>query len=93
VTGKLVSDSGFTSVTADGIEANDVLNTSNPNEIVFGLNVMNSGTDGFDFRIPSGANVTLQLDPLPVGDVKSLVKVGSMKWPVNALPLKLSGWN
>lgn len=93
ISGKIVSDVAFTSVTLDGIESYDTVDTSNPNEIAFNMNVMNSGIDGIDFKLPIGANVTLNLDPLPVGEVKALLKVGVMKWSVNTLPLKLSGWN
>lgn len=93
VSGRVVSDVAFASVSQVGIESNDMVDATNPYEIAFQLNVMNSGTDGFDFTLPDGANVTLHLDPLPQGDVKAMLKVGSMKWPVNALPLKLGGWN
>mgnify|MGYP001798430782 FL=1 len=92
-------------MTGVDLEKNDILDTSNPNEIRFDFTVQNIWEDGIDFRLPEGAAATLSLgaDNSGANDViadntnnqgsAQLLKVGAQQWEVNALPLDLSGWD
>ena len=56
--GTAASTANYVSVTGFSIEANDVLDfTTDPAVISFTLNANNTGQDGFDFQVASGADV------------------------------------
>jgi len=55
--GDVQSDQTFTSVTGFSIEANDILNVSDPSRIVYSLGVGGTSEDGFDFEFPAGSTV------------------------------------
>ena len=60
-TGSVVSDRPITSVEAVSLESvGDSLDSSNPNRIDFQLTTT-SWHDGFNFQVPQGAQVTLQI--------------------------------
>ena len=63
--GLLTSDGGFDSVTEDSIEGSDTF-TVGTTDVFFNLRVSKTYQDGFDFSVPSGANVCFDLD-LPAG--------------------------
>lgn len=89
--GSIVSNSPATSVQGANLESNDRIDTSDPSRIDFNLQVNEGFEDGIDFRFPTGASLSLNLE----GDTQeaaSLVQIGSEKWPVSGLPLDLSGW-
>jgi hypothetical protein len=66
--GNVISTQPFDSVTEVGIEANDTLDfTTDPSRIRFVNNVTVGASDGWDFTIPAGAEVCLELD-LPEGE-------------------------
>ena len=72
------------------MEDSDVLDASEPVQVNFDLHVWPGWYDGFDFQFPEEA--TLYIDfAIPEG-AEGLVHVGKARWPVNQLPLELSGW-
>ncbi len=80
--GTVVSSQGFTNVTPFSVENRDTLDfTSNPNEIVYDLTVINGGgvQDGFVFTFPQGASVCFGVDS-PLG---ATVLLGEDRTPVN----------
>ncbi|MGB5261162.1 MAG: ASPIC/UnbV domain-containing protein, partial [Gammaproteobacteria bacterium] len=92
-TGEIVSDQAFTGVSAVSIEANDVLDTTDPMRIVFDLGMWNQWEDGLDFQAAPGAQLTLNLTAgSPFANPAQAVRVGNLKWPVDNLPLELGGW-
>ena len=103
--GSIVAEQPIDLATGVDLEKNDILNTSDPNEIRFDFTVQNIWEDGIDFRLPEGAAATLSLgaDNSGANDViadntnnqgsAQLLKVGAQQWEVNALPLDLSGWD
>ena len=92
-TGEIVSDQPFTGVSAVSIEANDVLDTTDPMRIVFDLRMWNQWEDGIDFQTAPGAQLTLNLTAgKPFANPAQAVRVGNLKWPVENLPLDISGW-
>lgn len=64
--GTVTSTSNFTSVKPQGLEAGDVLNTSNTKQISFAFISKGTGADGVDFKLPDGANACLKV-PVPAG--------------------------
>jgi hypothetical protein len=47
--------------------------------------------DGIDLLYPPNTTLWLSLD-LPAINPQEYIWVGQQKWPVNAMPLELSGW-
>jgi len=91
--GELASDQPFVSVAAVGLEANDVLDTTDPARIVFNLGMGNQWEDGIDFQAAPGAQLSLNLTTgSPFAPPARAVRVGNRQWPVGNLPLDLSGW-
>jgi hypothetical protein len=91
--GEIVSDQPFTSVSAVSLEANDLLDASDPKRIVFDLAMWSQWEDGIDYQVPSGAQLSLDLTTgYPFASPAEAVRVGILKWPVGSLPLDLSGW-
>jgi hypothetical protein len=88
--GSLESDSPAVSVKQVGIEANDVIDTTNLNRIDFELNVWKGFEDGIDFRFAAGSSLVLNLDRAE--EVVDLVKIGEQNWSVSQLPLDLGEW-
>ncbi len=60
--GMITSDQGFTSVTPFSLEANDILDTSDPGQVNFSLQMSSPWQDGFGFQVPAGADVCLTID-------------------------------
>lgn len=91
--GRLISDTPLLTVEPFDLEFSwgDVLDSSDPTQIAFVMNVVNSRQDGFDFEFPAGASVRFELDK-PAIEAAKLVRIGQNQWPVNALPLDLTGW-
>ncbi len=91
--GEIVSNQPFTTVSAVSIEANDVLDTSNPTRIVFDLSMGKQWEDGIDFQTAPGAQLTLNLTSgRPFSIPGKALRIGESKWPVDNLPLDLGGW-
>jgi len=91
--GELASDQPFVSVAAVGLEANDVLDTTDPARIVFNLGMGNQWEDGIDFQAAPGAQLSLNLTTgSPFAPPARAVRVGNRQWLVGNLPLDLSGW-
>jgi hypothetical protein len=91
--GEIVTDKPFTSVSAVRLEANDVLDTTDPARIVFDLRMWKQWEDGIDFRATPGAQLTLNLTSAhPFTSPARAVRVGNLKWPVESLPLGLGSW-
>ncbi len=59
--GDISASQPFDSVTPFSIEGNDLFDLSDPTAIGYGLAVGNAGQDGFEFSIPGGANLCLDL--------------------------------
>ena len=88
--GSIVSDLPAITIEPFWLEANDVLDTSDPTHITFDLRMWQGFQDGFDFEFPPKAKVYLDLET-PEG-AADLIHVGKTRWPVSQLPLELSGW-
>ena len=90
--GEIVSDQPFTTVSAVSIEANDVLDTTDPLRIVFDLGMWNQWEDGIDFQAAPGAQLTLNLTTgSPYDNPAQAVHVGNLEWPIDNLPPEF-GW-
>ena len=79
-------------VSADGValESDDVLKTSeDKTRVEFTLHVVNSGQDGIDIELPSGAEVSLELNGNTV-EAARLVQVGGDRWRIESLPVMLT---
>jgi hypothetical protein len=59
--GTITSTVNFTSFKPQGLEPSDLLNTSNPKQIGFTFDSKGTGSDGFDFTLPDGADAHLQI--------------------------------
>jgi hypothetical protein len=91
-TGELVSDQPFAGVAAVSLEANDVLDTTDPTRIIFDLRMWGQWEDGLDFQLAPGAQLALNLTAAnPFASPAQAVHVGNRKWPVENLPLDISG--
>ena len=64
--GTVTSTSSFSSFKRQGLESNDVLDTSSPKQIGFTFYSNGTGQDGVDFKLPDGANACLKV-PVPSG--------------------------
>ena len=92
-TGELISDHPFISVSAVSLEGDDVLDTADPTRIVFNLGLGQQWQDGIDFLAAPGAQLSLNLTAAsPFSTPAKAVRVGDLKWPVEHMPLDLSGW-
>lgn len=60
--GAIVSDRPLSPVVRYMLEANDVVETSEPYRIGFGLHVQEGWQDGFEFELPTDASATLYLN-------------------------------
>lgn len=75
--GSAESSQPLSNRTPFSLEASDQFDVSNPSRIVFSLAVGNNGQDGFDFGVPAGASVCLNIQA-PPGFV---VEVGPSRTP------------
>ena len=91
-TGELVSDLPFTTVVPKGLEGNDILDNTNPLRLVFDLRMWSPWEDGFEFVVPAGAHVELSLQPQGTEDPAQSLHLGAQRWPVQQLPVDISGW-
>ena len=89
-TGSIVSDQPLISITPVSIEASDILNTSNPQEIIFDISMWGPWFDGFDFEFPADATVTFDVQTTG-GDATDLVFIGGDRCTIDQLPLDISG--
>ena len=91
--GEIVSDQPFSSVSAFSLEANDVLETTDPARIVFDLRMWNQWEDGIEFQAAPGAQLSLNLTTgNPFSTPSKALRIGESKWPVDNLPVNISGW-
>jgi hypothetical protein len=89
--GKIISDMPFIKISPVELEPNDTLGTSDPQVIVFDINMGRHWYDGIDFDFPPEATITLDLqNPSQGGD--DLILIGKDRWPISNLPLDISGW-
>jgi hypothetical protein len=75
--GSLKSNLPFTNVTGVSVEANDIVDTSNPLVITYKLGVGGAGEDGFNFSFPEAANVCFD-STQPTGVVVRVGGVGNI---------------
>jgi hypothetical protein len=87
-TGAIVASAPYSGVTGVALEASDLLDVSDPTQILFDLRVWNQWTDGIDFAFPKGTEITLQLND-NTATAAELVDIGGERWPVNQLPVRL----
>lgn len=90
--GEIVSNRPFHTVSPVGLEADDVLDTTDPLQIVFDLHMWNSWEDAIRFQFPADAEVHLALQPQGGEDPADVLQVGADRWPVEDVPLNISGW-
>lgn len=85
--GRLRSSKAFTSLVPIGLEADDTLALTRPDEISFSIEMQQGNQDGFYFSVPPGAYVSLVVDDtLPDGlvlDESTGVISGTPASPVN----------
>ena len=87
--GEITSDLAATGASGSGLDAGDVLDLSDPTRIRFDARVFAGGRDAFELVYPPGATVSVHLDdPAQAG----LIFVGASRWPIDSLPLDISGW-
>lgn len=89
--GSIVSNQMLTQLESVDLESNDILNTTNPNQIEFELTVFQGFRDGFDFQVSPGASLALDLDN-SIDNITSLVKIGGNKWPISQSSVDLTNW-
>ena len=90
--GEVVASQAFSSVTGVSLEGNDVLDTTDPLRIAFDMRMWSPWEDGFDFRVPAGAQVSLNLQSAAGANPVEVIRVGAERWPVQQLPVDISGW-
>ena len=88
--GRILSNMPVESVQAFGLESGDLLDLSNPKRIVFDFHITGRALDGVDFRFPAEARVELIVDD--PADGYNTLHVGEHMWPVEGMPVDLSGW-
>lgn len=59
--GSITSSLGFTYVNGSSLEADDILDTSNPNNLNFSLSTISNGFDSVNFSFPSGSSVCFSI--------------------------------
>lgn len=84
--GQLITNSLFTNVMGDGLESNDIVDSSVSGKIDFLMKMSNSGVDGFDFILSGSNGACLDMLSLPEG---GQVFLGGGHLPVS-LPLNLN---
>jgi len=89
-TGSMISDMPLVGITPVSLEPNDDLDTSNPQEIIFDINMSGPWFDGFDFEFPAEATVTFDVQT-PGGDATDLVFIGGDRCTIDQLSLDISG--
>jgi len=72
------------------LEPNDDLDTSNPQEIIFDINMSGPWFDGFDFEFPAEATVTFDVQTTG-GNATNFVFIGGDRCTIDQLPLDISG--
>ena len=87
-TGSIVSDMPLISISPVSLEPNDVLDTSNPQEIIFELNMSRPWLDGIDFEFPADATVYFDVQAMS-GNATDLVFIGGDRCPIDQLPYQL----
>ncbi|MBM9513505.1 PKD domain-containing protein [Desulfogranum marinum] len=87
-TGSIVSDMDFDSVTPVNLEPNDNLDTSDPQEIIFDMQMSEPWYDGIDFEVPAGATVYVDVQ-VTSGNADNLVFIGGNQCPIAQLPYQL----
>jgi len=87
-TGSIVSDMPPTSVTPVSFEASDTLDISDPQEIIFNMNMSVSWFDGIDFEFPAGAVVYFDVQT-DSGVASNLVFIGGNQCSIAHLPYQL----
>ena len=91
-TGELISDQPFVEVVPYKLEASDTLDFTDPTRIVFDMYMVKTHEDGFEFVVPAGANVQLNLEPKGIDDPVGAIRIGNQRWPIEQLPVDISGW-
>jgi hypothetical protein len=76
--GTITSTSNFTTVKPQGLETNDVLNTSNSKQVSFRFNSTGTASDGVDFKLPDGTNACLKV----AAPANAQLYVGPFKVPL-----------
>ena len=89
ISGRIVASQNLTGIAALDLEQSDVLDTSNPSQIVFDFSSAANEVDEFTFSFPEQASINLVLDN-PADTV--LLSIGNQRWPVNNNPVDISGW-
>ncbi|HHP7232456.1 MAG TPA: CRTAC1 family protein [Xenococcaceae cyanobacterium] len=88
--GSLISEDAAFSLQKVSLEADDLINNTNPNRIDFDLSVFQGFEDGINFTLPENSSLTLTLENAE--SAVNLVRIGAEQWNVSALPLDLTGW-
>jgi len=90
--GTVTSTGGFTDLLGVSIEASDVFDNSDPNQIVYDLGVSGGGQDGYDFTpladnacliANANAPIFLGADKLPIVSPLNLTTLGSCNLPAD----------
>ncbi len=87
--GRLTSTLPASRVAPVSLEVNDILDWSDPTQIVFELQMGRSFQDGFDFEFPEGAQIFMELEDNSAG-AAAKIRMGEAGWPVGKLPVELT---
>ncbi|MBM9513504.1 FG-GAP-like repeat-containing protein [Desulfogranum marinum] len=87
-TGSIESDIKFSSVTPVTFESNDNVDTSDPQSIIFDMQMSGPWYDGLDFEFPAGATVYFDVQSTS-GNATDLVFIGGNQTPIDQLPYEL----
>jgi hypothetical protein len=90
-TGTIDSSLPFAGAQGVGLEAGDIVNSTNPLQVLFDLQAAGAGEDGITLSAPVGAALSLNLIS-PAPGAAALVRIGADRWPLSSLPVDLSGW-
>ena len=86
--GVIVSDKPAVFVKPKNIESDDIVDMSDPTQIVFDLTTVNNFFDGINFKFPKGSRLSLMVTE-PSSNPAEVVRIGGKKWPIKQLPVVL----
>jgi len=90
--GVITSDLPFTNLSTTSFEAGDTIDTTDPKVIVFEMQMSSPFQDGFEFKVPTNAKVQLNLQPYESTNPAESIRMGTLRWSVEQLPVDISGW-
>lgn len=87
--GRITTSSPITMLNDVFLESSDLVELESDHGIYFDVRVSGKWQDGFDFRVPTGTTVQVELND-NTDAARDLVEIGGFRWPANELPIQLS---